>query len=532
MDGARLDALKQAMTGLAGLDTVSPGTSRSSAPREDVTFITFSTRRRRRRRTSRSTRPIRTRPRSSQLRDYVERPAGRRRTPRSTPRSTRAYAGRATAQPGRPERLTSIVLMTDGENNAGMIARPIPRTILHVAAARAARRADVPGAVRRGRPDGAARRSPTRPAARCSTAARRRCRRCSRRSVATSEPGAGRSVRDARRRTSPGVARGRRPGARVHRRAGAAGRARRSRPRCTRSARWRRPQRRRVERRRRDSTASEVRDEPRRDRARSARAASRPRSRQQVERIATTIPRPCRARTRSGAGSTGAVRAGADRDRLPPDRPARLPRPARATTPTSKSLVDGKTARALLSRAARRAGRADGRGRRRGQPRRRRQAARERPLPRREVRAGTTRYLVRPDPAADPPGSRHRTDRAADDERRSARRRARRAAGCGGTGARARPHEVDDEAAQFVARVSAPTSRRRRRTLGGRRSAARRRRSTRRRPRPGVADASDAARSARLLGDGDRRRGGARTPAALVDLASAAATMADPSIDG
>ncbi|HEY4754220.1 MAG TPA: VWA domain-containing protein, partial [Candidatus Limnocylindrales bacterium] len=120
MAGARLDALKQSLRALTGTDTSLTGTFSRFRAREQVTMITFSgevldTRTF----TIDDTNP--TGPDMTAIRNYVD--------GLTTYSNTAIYDGleaayRAVAQQqaADPNRLYSVVLMTDGENNAGLSA--------------------------------------------------------------------------------------------------------------------------------------------------------------------------------------------------------------------------------------------------------------------------------------------------------------------------------------------------------------------------------------------------------------------------
>ncbi len=118
MDGPRIDALKQAMTGLAGLDSSLTGSFAQFRNREDVTIIPFSS----------SVEGVvnftiqGTDPNSPDrvaLRLFVD---GLQADGNTAIYSAlaRAYRVAVGALAREPNRLTSIVLMTDGENNSGM----------------------------------------------------------------------------------------------------------------------------------------------------------------------------------------------------------------------------------------------------------------------------------------------------------------------------------------------------------------------------------------------------------------------------
>jgi Ca-activated chloride channel family protein len=120
MAGARLDALKQSLRALTGTDTSLTGTFSRFRAREQVTMITFS-------RAVLDTRTFTiddtnpTGPDMTAIRNYVD--------GLTTYSSTAIYDGleaayRAVAQQqaADPNRLYSVVLMTDGENNAGLSA--------------------------------------------------------------------------------------------------------------------------------------------------------------------------------------------------------------------------------------------------------------------------------------------------------------------------------------------------------------------------------------------------------------------------
>ena len=121
MDGDRIDALKQAMTGLTGLDTSLTGTFAQFRNREDVTIITFSNRVHDVRNfTIEGTDP--NSPDRLAIRDYVNGLEADGNTAIYSAMA-RAYQEALASMASDPNRLTSIVLMTDGENNAGMSPR-------------------------------------------------------------------------------------------------------------------------------------------------------------------------------------------------------------------------------------------------------------------------------------------------------------------------------------------------------------------------------------------------------------------------
>lgn len=128
MDGARLDSLKDAMTGLAGLDTSLTGTFAQFRNREDVTIITFSS----------AVEDVEhfsvsgTDPNSPErvaIRAYIDSLSAGGNTAIYSALA-RAYAEALTSLARDPSRLTSIVLMTDGENNSGMSSNAF-LTFLH-----------------------------------------------------------------------------------------------------------------------------------------------------------------------------------------------------------------------------------------------------------------------------------------------------------------------------------------------------------------------------------------------------------------
>jgi Ca-activated chloride channel family protein len=137
MDGARLDALKDAMEGLAGVDTTLTGSFAQFRNREDVTIIPFSS----------SVHGVKnftvsgTDPNSPErllIRAVVESLIGDGNTAIYSALA-RAYQEALASLAHEPDRLTSIVLMTDGENNAGMSAnafltflRALPEEARHV----------------------------------------------------------------------------------------------------------------------------------------------------------------------------------------------------------------------------------------------------------------------------------------------------------------------------------------------------------------------------------------------------------------
>ena len=118
MDGQRIADLKEAMNGLAGLDNSLTGTFAQFRNREDVTIIPFSS----------SVEDVQnftiegTDPNSPErliLRTYVDGLSADGNTAIYSALA-RAYREALSALSKDPNRLTSIVLMTDGENNSGM----------------------------------------------------------------------------------------------------------------------------------------------------------------------------------------------------------------------------------------------------------------------------------------------------------------------------------------------------------------------------------------------------------------------------
>ena len=118
MEGDRLDGLKAALRALTGLDQSVTGQFARFRAREDVTFVLFSTDVLETRSfTIDDTNP--NGPDMTAIRDYVdglERATG----PRSTPRWNRRTARSNTQIAADPDKLYSVVLMTDGENNEGI----------------------------------------------------------------------------------------------------------------------------------------------------------------------------------------------------------------------------------------------------------------------------------------------------------------------------------------------------------------------------------------------------------------------------
>jgi Ca-activated chloride channel family protein len=118
MDGARIDDLKRAMDGLAGVDTSLAGTFAQFRNRESVTIIPFSdTVDGASTFTIRGTDP--TSPERLGIRLLVDHlvPGGNTAIYTALARAYREALDALAEDPGR---LTSIVLMTDGENNSGM----------------------------------------------------------------------------------------------------------------------------------------------------------------------------------------------------------------------------------------------------------------------------------------------------------------------------------------------------------------------------------------------------------------------------
>jgi Ca-activated chloride channel family protein len=120
MEGARLDSLKDAMGGLAGLDTSLTGSFAQFRNREDVTIIPFSS-------TVHGVEQFTvsgTDPNSPDrlaIRFAVESLVGHGNTAIYSALA-RAYQEGLASLVLEPDRLTSIVLLTDGENNSGMSA--------------------------------------------------------------------------------------------------------------------------------------------------------------------------------------------------------------------------------------------------------------------------------------------------------------------------------------------------------------------------------------------------------------------------
>jgi Ca-activated chloride channel family protein len=118
MDGSRVQALKDAMTGLAGLDTSLTGSFAQFRNREDVTIIPFSSSVEGVGRfTVEGTDP--NSPARLAIRSYVEGLVADGNTAIYSALA-RAYQVALAGLNQDPNRLTSIVLMTDGENNSGM----------------------------------------------------------------------------------------------------------------------------------------------------------------------------------------------------------------------------------------------------------------------------------------------------------------------------------------------------------------------------------------------------------------------------
>jgi Ca-activated chloride channel family protein len=117
MQGDRLDSLKQALTQLTGLDTSLTGRFARFRAREQITFVTFST-------TVLDVRDFTiddTNPSGtdmSAIRDYVNGLETHDSTAIYTAEE-RAYDAVKTKIGADPNRLYSVVLMTDGENNSG-----------------------------------------------------------------------------------------------------------------------------------------------------------------------------------------------------------------------------------------------------------------------------------------------------------------------------------------------------------------------------------------------------------------------------
>jgi Ca-activated chloride channel family protein len=137
MDGARIDDLKRAMDGLAGVDTSLTGTFAQFRNREDVTIIPFSdTVHGPASFTIEGTDP--TSPERLAIRQFVDHLVADGNTAIYSALA-RAYQEAIASLTRDPSRLTSIVLMTDGENNSGMsppaflsFLRSLPREALRV----------------------------------------------------------------------------------------------------------------------------------------------------------------------------------------------------------------------------------------------------------------------------------------------------------------------------------------------------------------------------------------------------------------
>ena len=118
MNGSRLEALQRALTGLTGLDSSLTGKFAQFRAREDLTFITFSTRVGYVKNfTVDTTDP--NGPSLTAVRDFVNGLTAGGNTAIFTALDE-AYHQAVTALHQDPTRLTSIVLMTDGENNSGL----------------------------------------------------------------------------------------------------------------------------------------------------------------------------------------------------------------------------------------------------------------------------------------------------------------------------------------------------------------------------------------------------------------------------
>jgi Ca-activated chloride channel homolog len=120
MAGSRIDSLKTAMEGLTGLDTSLTGSFAQFRNREDVTIITFSS----------SVHDVENfsvtgtdlgSPARIAIRDFVDNLSADGNTAIYSALA-RAYQEAIASLARDPSRLTSIVLMTDGENNSGMSA--------------------------------------------------------------------------------------------------------------------------------------------------------------------------------------------------------------------------------------------------------------------------------------------------------------------------------------------------------------------------------------------------------------------------
>jgi Ca-activated chloride channel family protein len=118
MDGDRLDGLKGALRALTGLDQSVTGQFARFRAREDVTFIVFSTDVLDTRSfTIDDTNP--NGPDMTAIRDYVDALRARDKTAIYTAMES-AYREVSTQIAADPDKLYSVVLMTDGENNEGM----------------------------------------------------------------------------------------------------------------------------------------------------------------------------------------------------------------------------------------------------------------------------------------------------------------------------------------------------------------------------------------------------------------------------
>ena len=146
-EGGRIEALRGALAGLAGADDSLVGRFRRFRGREQVTLLSFNTT---------PAAPITyTVPQDDPAPVLAQitaagnalQPAGGTAIYDSLIEADRVAEQQLAAD---PDRFTSIVLMTDGENTSGGDPRGVPRPRRR-APARAARRAGVPGAVRRGR---------------------------------------------------------------------------------------------------------------------------------------------------------------------------------------------------------------------------------------------------------------------------------------------------------------------------------------------------------------------------------------------
>jgi Ca-activated chloride channel family protein len=118
MEGSRLEQLQRALIGLTGLDTSLTGRFSQFRAREDLTFITFSSAVNGIQRfTIDTTDP--TGPSLTAVRQFVESLSAGGNTAIFTALNA-AYAEATAALQADPSRFTSIVLMTDGENNNGI----------------------------------------------------------------------------------------------------------------------------------------------------------------------------------------------------------------------------------------------------------------------------------------------------------------------------------------------------------------------------------------------------------------------------